>query len=469
MRARRDGVRRPWWRSTPMLVVWLAAIAGLVALGVRHWQAGRVTLTFVHATGAVPPLELTVFADRLTFTGPSPPAALGQRQVEGASATLAGDLVPERAVVRYRGDGVGAGIVFVTLGDDIAPIELGPARTIRGSVVEPLGFWAFGWRPAGTRAVGGAEIIAMAGGEQGIEIARTVADENGDFVLPGIAAAVDALSLRVRAPGFELGHVDVSTHRPRTSADPDIVVAPVRRTKPVRGRVLGPDDVDLEGLWVLARGLPGVQVRPDADGTFELDHVPPRAQLRLLVHGLGPFFACADVRAAISIPCSPPAIAMISAPPTALVPAGRQPNAQKPSGSTTEPRIVRAGPSSIGAMSSPSVTNTMPAPTPSPRYRTTARSGTRSPASVALAPSTCRCPSAAGGEGPVNVRRSAKTVSSSGGTAPVACTNVNVTRPACQCRTPSATRPAIAASHTTSIGVERHHGRRTPSRRARMR
>ncbi len=280
-----------------MLVVWLAAIAGLVALGVRHWQAGRVTLTFVHATGAVPPLELTVFADRLTFTGPSPPAALGQRQVEGASATLAGDLVPERAVVRYRGDGVGAGIVFVTLGDDIAPIELGPARTIRGSVVEPLGFWAFGWRPAGTRAVGGAEIIAMAGGEQGIEIARTVADENGDFVLPGIAAAVDALSLRVRAPGFELGHVDVSTHRPRTSADPDIVVAPVRRTKPVRGRVLGPDDVDLEGLWVLARGLPGVQVRPDADGTFELDHVPPRAQLRLLVHGLGPFFACADVRA----------------------------------------------------------------------------------------------------------------------------------------------------------------------------
>ncbi|MCA8951101.1 MAG: carboxypeptidase regulatory-like domain-containing protein [Planctomycetes bacterium] len=273
----------------------MLAIAGLIALaafGVREWLAGRVTLTFVRSGGAVPALALTVFSDRLTFTSPSPPLPLGQVEVaSGHSVTLDRGLVPQRAVVRYAGDGVGTGVVFVELGRELAPIELVAPRAIRGRVGEPIGFWAFGWRCAGLRPVGGAEITAMAGGEHGIAIGTATADAEGNFELTGISPAAHPLSLRVRAPGHALAHVAV----PGAGGEP--VVAALEPTRALHGDVATPADFDPTTLWVLARGLPGVQARPARDGSFTLDNLPPSAEPRLLLFGLGDHYGCREVRA----------------------------------------------------------------------------------------------------------------------------------------------------------------------------
>ncbi|MCR9244535.1 MAG: hypothetical protein NXI31_05845 [bacterium] len=287
-------------------------IAGLIALGwygYLQWREGQVRLTFVGVAGGVPALELTAFPDRLTFTSPSPPPPFGELSLAAAvaggdgkamaHATLDGDLVPGRAVVRYRGEGVGAGIVFVELGKEFEPIQLTAPRTIRGRVVEPVGFWEFGWRCAGVRPVPAAEIIAMAGGEHGIEIGSTTADDEGRFELTGIAADVHPLSLRVRVLGFELQHVEAV---PLTADDvdgslDDPVLLAVQRTELLRGRVETPPGLDPSDLWVLARGLPGVQAQPERDGSFELDHLPPGVSPRLLVHGLGDFFGCPEITA----------------------------------------------------------------------------------------------------------------------------------------------------------------------------
>lgn len=292
-RARRRARQTKRRLSPAVVVLLIVALVALGLLGVREWRAGRVTLTFVRSDGAVPPLELTIYPDRLTFTAPSPPPPIGQLVLDGEnSATLDGDLVPDRAVVRYRGDGVGAGIVFVELGGDPAPIELGAPRAVEGRVGEPIGFWSFGWRSAGLRPIADAEVIAMAGGERGIPVASTTSGEDGRFVLSGIGADVHPLSLRVRAAGYELAHLPVPA---RDATAP--VVAAIQPTKVLRGLVRAPAAVDLTSLCVLARGLPGVQTSPAADGSFELDHLPPEAEPRLLVHGLGDFYGSSEVRA----------------------------------------------------------------------------------------------------------------------------------------------------------------------------
>lgn len=276
-----------------MTVLLIAAVLALGLLGVREWLQGRVTLTFVRSDGVIPELELTVFPDQLSFTMPSPPPPLGQVRLLGdTSVTFDGDLVPGRAVVRYSGEGVGSGVVFVELGQNVDPIPLASPRTIRGRVGEPIGFWTFGWRCAGLRPVNGAVVVALAGGERGIEVASTRSDEQGWFELSGIAIAVHPLSLRVRAAGYAINHIAIDD--PAGTAP---VVAAVQPTTAIEGSITAPESVDLTRLCVLARGLPGVQVYPSADGAFILDHVPPGVGPRLSVHGLDAFHGCAEVRA----------------------------------------------------------------------------------------------------------------------------------------------------------------------------
>ena len=280
--------------SPAVVVLGIAAVAAIVAFAVREWMAGQVEITFAAAGEHSPQLELTVYPDRLTFTSPSPPPPLGLVDLEGGlSTTLDDSLVPERAVVRYRGEGVGAGVVYVRLGEPVPVIELETPRTIHGRVGEPIPSWSYGWRCAGMMPVADAEVIAMAGGERGIELARATTGADGAFELTGVAPSVHPLSLRVRAPGYALTHVDVPA---AVASDQDVTVA-LQRTVALRGRIEAPPDVDLQSLWVLARGLPGVQAVPDADGTFVLAHIPPRLEPRLLVDGLGVFHGCPEVRA----------------------------------------------------------------------------------------------------------------------------------------------------------------------------
>ncbi len=52
-------------------------------------------------------------------------------------------------------------------------------------------------------------------------------------------------------------------------------------------------------LRVLARGLPGVQTVPTADGHFVLDHVPLGVVPRLMLDGLGPTWAHEPAHATI--------------------------------------------------------------------------------------------------------------------------------------------------------------------------
>jgi len=282
------------WRRVP-LVVWVLAGCGTVALGwfgYEHFRAGRLVISFVRQGAPVPDLALTFFPDQLGFAAPSPPSPLGSLQLAGSSVTVGDEVVPGQAVVRYEGKGVGTGFVHVRLGQVLQPIELREPKVLQGRVGAPIGFWCFGWRCAGFRPVVGAEVVAMGGGEHGIALATTRTDAEGRFRFLDLDVVVSPLGLRVRAAGFAIGHQAVPEGT--TESQPQIVA--LATTVPLRGKLTAPGGLDVKTLRVFARGLPGVEATPDADGLFTLDHVPPGIEPRLLVHGLGPLLGHAQVR-----------------------------------------------------------------------------------------------------------------------------------------------------------------------------
>jgi hypothetical protein len=287
---RRRPSPRPWRTVVAVFAVVLAAV------GAWHgWQyvlAHRVTITFVD----VPPtgVELSFFPDQLAFAAPSPPPPLGRLTLDAAAVTVGSELVPDQAVMRYRAPGVGTGYRHVRLGQLLPPIRLRAPASVRGRVVEPVGAWSYGWRCAELRPVAGAEVLVMGGGEHGVELAQARSDEHGTFVVDGFDDELDGLGLRVRAPGFAIEHLPL----PRTDgAAADVPVVALVRTRPRAGRIVAPPGFDATSLRVLARGLPGVETVPAADGTFVLDHVPPSVSPRLLLYGLPATLAHASARA----------------------------------------------------------------------------------------------------------------------------------------------------------------------------
>ncbi|MBM3975011.1 MAG: carboxypeptidase regulatory-like domain-containing protein [Planctomycetes bacterium] len=268
----------------------------------RAWDSRRVTLAFARADAPAPALELTFFPDQFTFVAPSPPLPIATRQLAaGATATFAADAVPERAVVRYHGDGIGAGFVHVALGASPPPIVLRPAVALRGRVVAPVAAWQHGWRCLALAPVVGAEALLMGGGKHGVELGRAVSDASGAFVIDGVDAALDGLALRVRASGFVLAHADLERGADGT---PAVTVVPLERGATRTGRVESPPGFDPSTLLVLARGLPGVQAQPASDGSFTLDCLPPRAEPRLVLAGLPPTLAHAPSRAVANAPAT---------------------------------------------------------------------------------------------------------------------------------------------------------------------
>ncbi len=272
-------------------IVAIAACAGLVWFVLDWIESGRTTITFAGGSVASPDLELTFFPDRLAFASPSPPRPIGRFSAKGASATVGSELVPGNAVVCYRASGSGTGFRAVRLGESVR-VELRAPGTLRGRVVEPIASWCFGWRCAAQEPIAGAEVLVMGGGEHGIVLGTARTDADGRFAIDGIDIALDGLGFRVLAPGFAIAHRPVG----REGGEGDTVV-PLVRSRVSQGRVRLPAGIDPTTLYVLARGLPGVQAQLTADGSFRLDHVPVDTQPRLLVHGLPPTMAHALARA----------------------------------------------------------------------------------------------------------------------------------------------------------------------------
>jgi hypothetical protein len=290
--ARRRRAPHRIWRT-------FAAVFGVVGLGLGGWQlwsyvhAHRVTLTF----GDAPPtgVELTFFPEQLAFAAPSPPPPIGSLALVAATdVTVGEDLVPGQAVVRYAAAGAGTGYRHLRLGEDPAPIELRAPGTLRGRVVEPIALWSLGWRCAELRPVADAEVVVMGGGEHGVELASARTDAAGEFVVGGFDRELDGLGVRVRAAGFALEHQSLGRSAGRQDAVPVVALA---RAGALSGRIIAPPSFDVRTLRVLARGLPGVEAVPAADGAFVLEHVPPGVRPRLVLYGLPTTLAHAPARA----------------------------------------------------------------------------------------------------------------------------------------------------------------------------
>lgn len=258
-------------------VLAVCAVAGAAWWLFAAWQGTRTTLRFV-GVDDLTGLELTFFPDRLSFTAPSPPLPLGELVATGAATTVGRDLVPGRAFVRYRGPGIGAGYALVTGGDELPPIQLHAPGAVRGRIGEAVATWCYGWRSLGLAPVVDAEVIVMGGGEHGVVLGSARSDQEGRFVVEGIDTRCGHLGLRVRARGYAIVHQEVP-------ADDSPAIVAVARGATVTGRVETPGGIDPTTLRVFARGLPGVDTRPGADGTFALDHLPARMQPWLLVDG----------------------------------------------------------------------------------------------------------------------------------------------------------------------------------------
>ena len=260
----------------------------LAAAGLWLWPAPAptTTLRFVTTTPqpSRPALELTFFTGRFGYLQPSPPPSLGERTLHGESVVVGTELATDAGRVRYRGPGIGTGFLSFELGADPAPVVLRPPQTLRGRVGEPRAAWAHGWRCVGLTPIADAEVVLLGGGEHGVELGIARTDSEGRFVIDGIDGALDGLGLRVRATGYALAHQELPRFDWANGPQP---VVPLVRGVCYRGQVAAPPEVSPASLRVLARGLPGVEATPAVDGTFELDHVPIGAEVKLLLYGLG--------------------------------------------------------------------------------------------------------------------------------------------------------------------------------------
>lgn len=278
------------------MVVSLVASAGVAAwLWRDQYERDHVTIQFEAPNVSLPDLELTFYPEQLAFASPSPPSPIGNRTLVGAQVSVGRDLVPGRSVLRYAGEGVGAGVAYVQLGVSPAPITLRAPASFAGRVAEPLHYWCMGWRCAGHLPVADAEVMVMGGGEHGVVLASARTDAQGAFTVSGFDGELDALGLRVRAPGFELAHQSLAR---RSDDAGELPLISMSRAPPRRGRVTVAPKLGFtpQDVLLLARGLPGVQARPDLDGRVVLDHINPGVEARVIAYGLPAMAAQSDTR-----------------------------------------------------------------------------------------------------------------------------------------------------------------------------
>ena len=98
-----------------------------------------------------------------------------------------------------------------------------------------------------------------------------------------IRGELDALGLRVRAPGYAIVHVSLIGNQEHDGERLIIAVtpAPIRR-----GKLELNVDLDPSSLRLLARGLPGIEAVVAEDGSFVFENMPVEFEARFIVHGL---------------------------------------------------------------------------------------------------------------------------------------------------------------------------------------
>jgi hypothetical protein len=250
-----------------------------------------VRVEFTAPPGANPTeLLLTVYPEQFAYTAPSPPTVFATRTVAVGTVSLGPKDMPARAMVRYSGTGIGTGYVCLAAGDGPTPIELRAPDRLRGRA-GALVFWCTpqAWLP-GLSPRAAVRIVGMGGGEHGVPLAEADSDERGWFELAGFDAGLPGLGVRALLGGHALGWVDWQRGGPL----PVVAMLPAF---PIRGRVTAEPGVLALPLQLLAKGLPGLVTDVRPDGTFVLEHVPPRASLRLLVSGLPATHTHAETRA----------------------------------------------------------------------------------------------------------------------------------------------------------------------------
>lgn len=300
-RPRYQRTKKSYWQRVPISVyVLLLAVLGYAGyLAFTGYVAGRCTIIFLPAPGGVvPPLQLTFYPLSDLLVAPSPMQPLGQRELtDTAALTVDGELVPGTAVLRYAGEGVGTGNIVVQLGKP-ATVQLAPPRSLRGRAVC--------WRPSlcltslPFQALAGARVLAMGGGARGVPIGEAVTDADGWFELAGLDSDMASVGLRVADDGYAIDNFDVPVHvteveSPELLRQNLLITVP---TRPVRGRVILPPDLQPKDLRLVARALPGVDAPIGADGSFSLDMMPPGVRPKLLVYGLPAHYTHREVRGA---------------------------------------------------------------------------------------------------------------------------------------------------------------------------
>lgn len=271
------------WQRLPFTIRYVLPCV-LAAIGAKVWMDHRAQQVVFHFTtvagGGVPEVRLEFFADATGPSDPSPPPRLGEVVVaSGDSFRAPRELVPRRALVRWSAPGCGTGSVAVAAGEQ-HHVVLHPDGAVSGSVVQPSPLWLFGARALPV-PVAGARIVVMGGGERGLPLAEGSSGADGHFTVGGFDDSIAQPTLRVLSAGHSLAHVDALR-----AEGAEVPLAVVTSTKPLQGRVQLPAGVSATELRVVARGLPGVESRLEADGSFRLDHVPAWTWPRLVVHGL---------------------------------------------------------------------------------------------------------------------------------------------------------------------------------------
>jgi hypothetical protein len=255
----------------------LALLAGLayagVRWGIRAWENSHARLAVVDTDGApLQEAQLEFFVYDESPWAPSPTPLLATLELGGPDVmTLDWDQVPGEALVRVRAPEYGIAFGYLESGGDVGEVRMGSPVPVEGRVLTASG-----------RPVSDASIVGLGGGPRGVPLAETVSGADGRFRLEDISGSISNVMLRVRKEGYAILHEKMWR---RTERDRDLRL---ERTFPVVGKIEGFPGSDYSALRILVYKLPGVETRVLSDGTFYLDHLPPKTHVQLLVHGLAP-------------------------------------------------------------------------------------------------------------------------------------------------------------------------------------
>ncbi len=205
-------------------------------------------------------VELFEYAD--AAHSPSPTRKLGEHAIDAPGAhRLPTDLVPGEALARVTAPGLGVGYAYLAAGRSPERVKLEPGVRLEGRALLPNG------APAA-----GARVVAFGGGARGVPLTEAVVDPAGTFVVDGVAPSTDSVLLRVFAEGCAI------RDEARYLYEEEALVIRLRPSRPLSGRVVSTDPAVPRERFGTAKvrvyALPGVETDPDAEGRFELRHLP---------------------------------------------------------------------------------------------------------------------------------------------------------------------------------------------------